>query len=655
MFEVFQIGTENRKVGSTLMNQKSSRSHSMFIVTIFQQDNLTETTKTGKLYFVDLAGSEKMSKTGATGETLEEAKNINKSLLMLGMVINSLCENKPHIPYRDSKLTRILQESLGGNSLTTLIITCSMNAFNDKETLSTLRFGQRAKNIKNKVVVNTERSAKELLKKLNEAEEKIKTYEGIIEKLQSGKFIETSKGSTTTVTTTSNNIVSNKNEKCEDCSFAMRKLLNQHIELVTANEELEKAKGEKDELELEIRQRNSEIYELNEKLLVTEMKTKLFIEEELKTFGEFQIRAEHIFLLNQQKLAESNKIKTIIDRTRAEIIVLIKSNKIKLEKKEDDEVIEELKKYIKSLEEALVIINTIEEYIITDNKNFDDLIELIVNSNNNYKSNTFSNINLNYNKNININIFNNNANNAKKNLYKSYRQNDRPKSSNDNHKKHVKSYSSLDCSVAGIFSHSTENINMSNEIDESHISELNVNDNIVNIIKKQRRTIIDITKENHAVKGVLYNMRKVSDEKELILSKNNEDIIKTEYKVREYESRIKELEDRYEKQTVEFEDYKTKSLKDFKYKEEKLIELFDKVSDLEEANYRLVHFNKDKEKKKYFQMEKQISTFTLELGKLMSDNGKFKEMLTKKDDEIKKLYSRITDLENRLVTSKMNE
>ena len=100
---------------------------------------------------------------------------INKSLSALGNVINALTESKAgaHVPYRDSKLTRILQESLGGNSQTCLVITCSLSAYNDRETLSTLRFGNRAKNIKNKVVQNAERSAKELLILLNDANGRI--------------------------------------------------------------------------------------------------------------------------------------------------------------------------------------------------------------------------------------------------------------------------------------------------------------------------------------------------------------------------------------------------------------------------------------------------------------------------------------------------
>ena len=124
------------------MNAESSRSHSIFVITISQRNTETGTQKTGNLYLVDLAGSEKVGKTGASGQTLEEAKKINKSLSALGMVINALTDGKSsHVPYRDSKLTRILQESLGGNSRTTLIINCSPSSYNDVETLGTLRFG----------------------------------------------------------------------------------------------------------------------------------------------------------------------------------------------------------------------------------------------------------------------------------------------------------------------------------------------------------------------------------------------------------------------------------------------------------------------------------------------------------------------------------
>ena len=153
------------------MNKQSSRSHSIFIMTITQKNNLDFSTKTGKLYLVDLAGCEKVGKTGAKGQTLDEAKTINKSLAALGLVINSLTDGKSaHIPYRDSKLTRVLQESLGGNSKTCLIITCSPSIFNEAETIGTLRFGKRAKQIKNKAKINKEVSIGELKQMLDKME-----------------------------------------------------------------------------------------------------------------------------------------------------------------------------------------------------------------------------------------------------------------------------------------------------------------------------------------------------------------------------------------------------------------------------------------------------------------------------------------------------
>ena len=174
LLQYMELGQKNREVGFTLMNAGSSRSHSIFITEINQKSLKDFSQKTGKLYLVDLAGSEKVAKTGATGKTLDEAKNINLSLTCLGKVIHSLTDGKSqHIPYRDSKLTRVLQDSLGGNSKTSLIITCSPSPFNESETISTLRFGERAKSIKNKPKVNKEFTVAELKLMLARAEELI--------------------------------------------------------------------------------------------------------------------------------------------------------------------------------------------------------------------------------------------------------------------------------------------------------------------------------------------------------------------------------------------------------------------------------------------------------------------------------------------------
>ncbi|CAL2269253.1 unnamed protein product [Prunus armeniaca] len=145
-------GIANRAVGETQMNMASSRSHCIYIFTVHQEVKRDDRLKTGKLILVDLAGSEKVEKTGAEGKVLEEAKTINKSLSVLGNVINALTCGSPgkanHIPFRDSKLTRILQDSLGGNSRTALLCCCSPSPSNALESLSTLRFGMRAKHIK---------------------------------------------------------------------------------------------------------------------------------------------------------------------------------------------------------------------------------------------------------------------------------------------------------------------------------------------------------------------------------------------------------------------------------------------------------------------------------------------------------------------------
>ncbi|KAL3657397.1 hypothetical protein V7S43_017716 [Phytophthora oleae] len=193
LLAAMRAGAANRAVAATGMNEGSSRSHSVFMVTLFQRNLENQATKAGKLYLVDLAGSEMVRKTGATGRQLEEAKTINKSLSALGMVINALTDsNITHVPYRDSKLTRVLQESLGGNSRTNLIINVSPSSFNASETISTLRFGMRAKSIKNKAVVNEQRSVAEYEALLSAAEKKIakqKTYIIALEARLAGKEV----------------------------------------------------------------------------------------------------------------------------------------------------------------------------------------------------------------------------------------------------------------------------------------------------------------------------------------------------------------------------------------------------------------------------------------------------------------------------------
>lgn len=182
--ELMMNALANRRVGRTNMNEVSSRSH---VVTIFHiEQNIKSESKIlkGKLFLVDLAGSECLTKTGATGERMEEAKHINKGLFTIGRVISALTEGDPFIPYRDSKLTRILKESLGGNSKTTLVVTASPSVYNEFETISTLRFGVRAKQIKNRPVINMELSKEQLIKLVENRNERIAYLEDYVRFLE---------------------------------------------------------------------------------------------------------------------------------------------------------------------------------------------------------------------------------------------------------------------------------------------------------------------------------------------------------------------------------------------------------------------------------------------------------------------------------------
>ena len=146
-----------RRVSATQMNQKSSRSHSVFTITIHIKETSPEgegLLKVGKLNLVDLAGSECVGRSGAQGDRKREAGNINQSLLTLGRVISALVEKRGHVPYRDSKLTRILRESLGGKAKTTIIATVTPSSSAFEETCSTLKYANTAKSIENKPEVN---------------------------------------------------------------------------------------------------------------------------------------------------------------------------------------------------------------------------------------------------------------------------------------------------------------------------------------------------------------------------------------------------------------------------------------------------------------------------------------------------------------------
>ncbi|XVF36321.1 hypothetical protein REPUB_Repub19eG0048200 [Reevesia pubescens] len=183
MAACLEQGSLSRATGSTNMNNQSSRSHAIFTITLEQMhklnpvvsgdgspnDIMSEEYLCAKLHLVDLAGSERAKRTGSDGMRFKEGVHINKGLLALGNVISALGDEKKrkegvHVPYRDSKLTRLLQDSLGGNSRTVMIACISPADINAEETLNTLKYANRARNIKNKPVVNRDPMSSEMLK-----------------------------------------------------------------------------------------------------------------------------------------------------------------------------------------------------------------------------------------------------------------------------------------------------------------------------------------------------------------------------------------------------------------------------------------------------------------------------------------------------------
>ncbi|KAJ5128251.1 hypothetical protein N7526_006417 [Penicillium atrosanguineum] len=176
--KLLQLGSHRRQVAATKCNDLSSRSHTIFTITVLTKrltDSGEEYVSSGKLNLVDLAGSENIGRSGAENKRAAEAGLINKSLLTLGRVINALVDKSAHIPYRESKLTRLLQDSLGGRTKTCIIATVSPSKSNLEETISTLDYAFRAKNIRNKPQINSLVSKNKLLRDIGMEIEKLKS------------------------------------------------------------------------------------------------------------------------------------------------------------------------------------------------------------------------------------------------------------------------------------------------------------------------------------------------------------------------------------------------------------------------------------------------------------------------------------------------
>lgn len=269
VFRQLEKGQEKRKMASTLMNAQSSRSHTIFSVHIHITEKTgdgEEMVKIGKLNLVDLAGSENISKAGnEKGIRTRESVSINQSLLTLGRVITALVERTPHVPYRESKLTRLLQESLGGRTKTSIIATISPGHKDIEETLSTLEYAHRAKNIQNKPEINQKIDKRVMLKEYSEEIEKLKR-DLMAARDKNGIFLAEETYQQL------NNEIETKNKE-----------LNEQILLLrTQKEDLKKQKDDLDVVNLTLAERTNEL-QMKEQML---MQTKTALERTKRGYVE---------------------------------------------------------------------------------------------------------------------------------------------------------------------------------------------------------------------------------------------------------------------------------------------------------------------------------------------------------------------------------
>ena len=602
MYEVFKEGSNNRTVSATNMNKGSSRSHSLFVVTLFQRNTITGSSKTGRIYLVDLAGSEKMSKTGIEGGTgLKEAQNINKSLMTLGMVINSLTEGAKHIPYRDSKLTRVLQESLGGNSMTNLVITCSPNFLNQSETMSTLRFGQRAKLIKNKVVANTQQSVKELMIKLKKAEEKIAALEKIIQ----------GKGGNIDLKNIKNSEISDKNLKCEECKIITGQLNYVKNELINSMNENEELMKYKEELCMDIKNKNDEIVKLNEIIHNCEQQLQEYEEENTNYFNELKSYLELI-------MDKSKEMKKEIDN-----------------------------KDIFNIEKLFNIFRKI-------NCDFIEKSGLSINFDLNNEINDDNNLlrNLNINNEINNNIhsnFNDNNEINNDNINASEAISNNESKNNDDNNNNNKDDNN-ECIIYQL-NKTFDNLSPKNKIIDISQNE----NNTLNILNKtfliktiKNMPLIPILIKNNKNKEsykMIYKSRDPNQDLE-IAHKENEVLKKKNV---ELEYIIKSLNEKLFEKDKKLQEDKEKSLQDIAFKEEKIQNLANLIGDLEDENYRLKHLGKDNiTKTKIIMMEKQITTFATEFQKKDQKNKELENKVKQQEAKINKLNKENKMLQNNL-------
>lgn len=337
--KLMKKGAKSRSVGSTLMNERSSRSHSIFTTLIeaceLREDG-TECIRVGKLNLVDLAGSERQSKTGASGNRLREAAQINLSLSCLGNVIKALVDNKSsHIPYRDSKLTRLLQDSLGGSAKTVMIATISPAESNYDETLSTLRYASRAKKISNKPKIN-EDPKNAMLRQFQEEIMRLRTELELVDAAVAGD----SKSSASSDDSEMKEQLHHENEREKiKRENLIQQIAQMESKLLVGENILEKEKIHNAEIQKEmedLERHRQEQQELHERMIVEEA-ARLQIEEEYSSLQEeAEAKSEKmkkLWIMFMSQKAEVRDASQEIQRDREDLLDSIRALSRELRRK----------------------------------------------------------------------------------------------------------------------------------------------------------------------------------------------------------------------------------------------------------------------------------------------------------------------------------
>ena len=351
--DIIYKGTIKRNTNSTTMREYTAKSHNIIIITIYRYYKDKNYLRTGTLYLCDLEGSEKITKMNPVeGESIEEQKLVNKSLSALASVVQSLSIKNDtifHVPYRDSKLTRILAECLGGSAYTTLILTCTQNEYNLSETRNTLLFGERAKKIRNKPVINIELNAdknpiiKEILNKRNEEENNMderakktaefkRMYENEINQLkgQIKQLKENQNMDLNVIQELKENINLLENDK-QNLKITKEKLLIKENELKDMNKKIKdlKKKCEKDDELIEnLKNEGNRLKKENDGIKYLEMEKEGYMQQVEEKENEIKNLEENI----REKEQNIRKLNSELDEKKTGI----KSFQIKMEKMEKD-------------------------------------------------------------------------------------------------------------------------------------------------------------------------------------------------------------------------------------------------------------------------------------------------------------------------------